>query len=287
MDKKLDNIRSALEAPQPQDLAVDVCNALQDKATLPISNMIVLSVLAGAYIAFGGLFATIALSGAQGNIAYGMAQVVAGVVFSVGLLFVIVAGAELFTGNTLMTGSLLRGDLTLAEVLRAWGVVYLGNFLGAIAVAAVVFSAGVHSQGEGSVGAAALRIAENKASLSFGAALASGIVANIFVCLAVWLAYGAKSTTDKFFGILLPIAAFVAAGLEHSVANMYLLPYGLFLKSFADATFWTMINTNADNFQSITFGGIVYNLVPVTIGNLIGGFIIAAAYWFVFLRSCK
>jgi formate transporter len=262
----------------PADLAARVEEALLEKAGLSAWRMIVLGMMAGAYIALGGLFATVALAGADGQMPHGMAQVVAGVVFSLGLVLVVVAGAELFTGNALMIGPLASRSLGPGRMLRSWSIVYLANFAGSLVVAAVVFFAEVHAQGEGSVGRAAVSLAAAKTGLPFGVAFASGIAANALVCLAVWLAYSGNTTTDKIFAVLLPIAAFVAAGLEHSIANMYLIPYGLMVHAGAPAP------SDATT-ASLTLGGLFANLIPVTLGNIVGGGIVGAAYAAVYMRG--
>ncbi len=271
-------------APKPPDLAEDVSDALLDKVKLPLLRMGVLGILAGGYIAFGGLFATAALAGAEA-LPHGVAQVLAGSVFLLGLVLVIVAGAELFTGNTLMSGLLVAGRLSAGPMLTAWSVVYAANLVGSLLIAVLVLAAGTHLGGDGAVGHAALKLAESKGSLGFGAAFASGILANMLVCLAVWVSYAGKTVADKVFAMLLPIAAFVAAGLEHSVANMYLIPYGWLVKTFAEPSFWQSAGLTAAAFPSVSAAGFAANLIPVTLGNIVGGFLIATAYAVAYLRK--
>jgi formate transporter len=265
----------ALAAPKPLSLAEDVSDALKEKASLPLTTATILGVVAGAYIAFGALFATIALAGGDA-LPHGLSQILAGLVFVLGLVLVIVAGAELFTGNTLMAGLLIARRLTLREMLAAWGVAYLANLAGALLIAILVLVSEVHLAGDGT---------ETKGAPGFLPAFASGVLANMLVCLAVWISYGAKSVTDKIFAVLLPISAFVAAGLEHSVANMYLIPYGWMIKSFADVQFWQTAGITAGSFPSISVAGFIANLVPVTLGNIVGGFLIATAYALAYLRK--
>jgi formate transporter len=275
---------SSRAAPMPPELAAEVCDALEEKAALPLATMTVLGVLAGAYIAFGGLFATIALAGAQ-ELPYGIGQLAAGLVFVVGLVLVVVAGAELFTGNTLMAGLLFIRRLSLGAMLKAWSIVYAANLVGSVAIAGLALAAGVHLAGDGAVGHSALKLAESKTSLNFFGAFVSGILANMLVCLAVWLGYSARSTSDKVFAVLLPIAAFVAAGLEHSVANMYLIPYGWGVKLAAEAQFWESIENAASAFPSLSLSGLLANLVPVTLGNIVGGMLVSIAYVFAYVRK--
>jgi len=274
----------AFAAPKPPSLAEDVSDALKEKASLPLTTATILGVVAGAYIAFGALFATIALAGGDA-LPHGLSQILAGLVFVLGLVLVIVAGAELFTGNTLMAGLLIARRLKLREMLAAWGVAYLANLAGALLIAILVLVSEVHLAGDGAVGHAALKLAETKGAPGFLPAFASGVLANMLVCLAVWMSYGAKSVADKVFAILLPISAFVAAGLEHSVANMYLIPYGWMIKSFADVQFWQTAGITAGSFPSISVAGFIGNLIPVTLGNIVGGFLIATAYALAYLRK--
>jgi formate transporter len=258
--------------PEPPDLTETVFAALEDKSRLPVSAMIVLGMLAGVYIGLGGLFATVALAGAD-ELPLGVAQVLAGIVFSVGLALVLIAGAELFTGNVLMAGPVLAGRLALSAGLRALGIVYLANLLGSLLLATVVFLAGVHEAGDGAIGRAALDLGTTKVEKTFGVTFASGILANMLVCLAVWMAYAGNTVTEKLAALLLPIAAFVAAGLEHSVANMYLLPYAYFVAA-----------GSAESIAAITLGSVVANLIPATLGNMVGGSLVAAAYCYAYPR---
>lgn len=267
----------------PKTIARATTQKGTQKAALETPVLLVLGLLAGVYIAFGGLFFLVAQAGADA-MPFGAAQVLGGVVFSLGLILVLVGGAELFTGNTLMVVAWAEGRAGFAPVLQALGIAYVLNFTGSVLVALLAFWAGVHTAGEGAVGAAALRIAEAKASLGFGTALASGVAANMLVCLAVWLAFGARSAADKVLVIVPPIAAFVALGLEHSVANMSLIPFGWLVKDLAGAEFWTQNGLDPSAYPALGLDGLVANLVPVTIGNVIGGVLVGAAYWFSYLR---
>lgn len=251
---------------QPPELTKTIFAALEDNASLPLRSLIVLGFLAGAYIGLGGLLATVALAGADA-MPFGTGQVLAGLVFSVGLVLVLIAGAELFTGNTLMLGPVVARRIGAGKAARALAIVYCANFAGSLALAAVVLAAGVHDAGDGAVGRAALELGGTKTEKGFGAALASGVLANMLVCLAVWLAYAGYTVTQKVIGLLLPITTFVAAGLEHSVANMYLLPYAFLVQHVV-----------AESSASISVSGIAGNLAAATIGNVIGGAFVALAY---------
>lgn len=262
----------------PEKIAEAAARKGVKKAGLDLPVLSVLALLAGAYIAFGGLFYLLAIAGAEG-MPHGVAQVLGGVVFSLGLILVLVGGAELFTGNTLLVVAWAEGRAGFAPILWALGIAWVLNFVGAVAIAALAFAAGVHEAGGGAVGEAAMRVAQRKSELGFGTALASGVAANMLVCLAVWLAFGARSAADKVLVIIPPIAAFVALGLEHSVANMSLIPFG-----------WMVLGDAGPDraaYGAIGLEGLIGNLVPVTIGNVIGGVIVGAAYWFAYLRPKK
>lgn len=255
------------------------------KAEAPVLATFTLAVLAGAFIALGAVFATTVAAGASGLLPYGVIRLLSGLVFSVGLVLVIVGGAELFTGNNLIVMAWAGRKVSTGGLLRNWAVVYAGNFVGAIGTAAFVFLSRQYTFGDGSVGAGALATAVSKVGYDFGQAVVLGILCNALVCLAVWLTYSARSTVDKIAAIILPIAAFVAAGFEHSIANMYFIPVGLLIQDL-DPAFAAASGVNLTGLSWESF--LVANLVPVTIGNIIGGAVlVAATYWFVFLRNSE
>lgn len=265
----------------PEQIARSVVQQGEKKAGLRGSVLITLGVLAGVYIALGGVFATVALAGSRG-MPHGVGQVLAGVVFSLGLILVLVGGAELFTGNILMVVALTDRRVTAAAVLRALGLVYVANFVGSVVVVALAVAGGVHEAGDGSVGAAALRTAHHKTQLGFGTAAASGVLANALVCLGVWLAAAARSAADKVLVIVPPVAAFVALRTEHSVANMSLIPLGWAVKEFAAPNFWANTGLTPADFPHLTLGGFVTNLPRSTLGNVLGGAAVGLAYWFAY-----
>lgn len=267
----------------PERIAATATRKGAKKAALDAPVLSVLALLAGAYIAFGSLFFLVAQAGSEA-MPFGVAQVLGGAVFSLGLILVLVGGAELFTGNTLLVVAWAEGRAGFAPVLQALGIAYVMNFAGSVAIAALAVAGGVHEAGGGAVGAAALRIAERKSELGFVTALASGIAANMLVCLAVWLAFGARSAADKVLVIIPPIAAFVALGLEHSVANMSLIPFAWMVRDWAGPEFWQAARLDPAAYGAIGPGRLVANLVPVTIGNVIGGMLVGGAYWFAYLR---
>jgi formate transporter FocA len=259
------------------------------KAHLNPVSMFVLAVLAGAFIALGAIFSTTVVAGAGEALPYGVTRLLAGVVFSLGLILVIIGGAELFTGNNLIVMAWASRKVSTSLLVQNWIVVYLGNFVGALGTAALVYASGQYTFGKGAVGAAALATGDFKAGLGFGQALALGVLCNALVCLAVWLTFSARTTTDRILAILPPIAAFVAAGFEHSIANMYFIPIALFVKAGAPAPFWTNIGKTAADFPHLTWGKfLINNLLPVTLGNIIGGaFMVGVVYWFVYLRPMR
>jgi formate/nitrite transporter len=226
------------------------------------------------------------LAGADGVVPFGISRLLSGLVFCLGLVLIVLGGAELFTGNTLMVMAWAAGKVHVREMLRAWAIVYVGNFVGAIGTAGLVFLSGQYLAGRGGVATVALDIALNKVTLSFDRALFLGILCNVLVCLAVWLTYGARTTADKVLAIVFPVSAFVVAGFEHSVANMYFIPLGLFIKAWAPAAMWAQIGNSTAGYDALTWPAFFLSLVPVTIGNIIGGGgLVGAVYWFIYLRK--
>jgi formate transporter len=257
-----------------------------DKANTPLTRLFTLAVLGGAFIALGANFATVATTGAESSIGTGPARTLGGLVFSVGLVLVVVAGAELFTGNNLMVMACVARRLSVGALLHNWGVVYLGNLVGAVGIAGLVFLTGQHESAAGAIGRHALDGATAKATLEPLEAVARGVLANILVCLAVWLCLAARSVTDKVLAVVLPISAFVAGGFEHSIANMYLLPSALFVKSGAPDSFWSATGSAPEAYADLTWSAaVIDNLLPVTIGNVIGGAVLVGlVYAFVYGR---
>ncbi|HLE27442.1 MAG TPA: formate transporter FocA [Anaerolineales bacterium] len=257
------------------------------KAHLNPVSMFVLAILAGAFIALGAIFSITVVAGAEDKLPYGVTRLLAGAVFSLGLILVVVGGAELFTGNNLIVMAWANRKVSTRLLLRNWLIVYLGNFVGAVGTAVLAYFSSQYLQGNGLVGAAALATANAKSGLSFIPAVALGILCNALVCLAVWLTFSARTTTDRILAIIPPISAFVAAGFEHSIANMYFIPAGLFIKAGAPASFWASIGKTAADYPHLTWGNFLFNnLLPVTLGNIIGGAVfVGAVYWFVYLRQ--
>lgn len=278
---------NSIDALLPREMAERAEQIGVDKTHLETGSLMALAVLAGAFIGFGSMFSVVVTAGAEGVLPYGVIRLLGGTVFSLGLILVIVGGAELFTGNKLMIMACASGRVAPGALLRAWTLVYIGNFVGAAGLALLVFLAAGYDHGSGAVGLTALAAANAKASLSATQAVIHGILANVLVCLATWLCYGARSTTDKILAIVFPIAAFAATGFEHSIANMYLLTVALLTKSGADGTFWDLIGKTPSHFPHLTVRGAVFNLAWVTVGNMVGGVLVGITYWFIFLRRSR
>jgi formate transporter FocA len=276
----------SLDALLPPEMAVKAEDIGVSKVSMSALRTFSLAVLAGAFIALGAMFATTVLSGTAGEVAFGVARLLAGVVFSLGLILVVVAGAELFTGNNLIVIAWADRRIPLSWLLRNWGIVYVGNLIGALGTVVLVYAGGQYEFGDGAIGLSALTIANTKGSLGFGQALALGVMCNALVCLAIWLCYSARSVTDKILAIVFPISAFVAAGFEHSVANMYFLPIGVLIRDGASPEFWEQTGTSAADFPYVGWGDAVANLIPVTIGNIIGGsLMVGIVYWLIYVRT--
>lgn len=269
----------------PAAIALACETAGVSKAERDAVTLFVLGILAGAFIAFGGVFMTIVLTGSA-DLPYGVARLLGGLAFSLGLILVIVGGAELFTGDTLMIVAHASGRISLLALLRAWFLVYAGNIVGALGMVLFVFLAGLHGFNGGAVGNAVLAIASAKAGLATVQLFFLSVLCNVLVCLAVWMAFAGRSVVDKVVVIVPPIAAFVAAGFEHSIANLYLLPLGLAIKTLAAPEFWQAVGQGAGDYPALTLTAILHNIVVSTIGNLIGGsLLVGVVYWFVYLRK--
>jgi formate transporter len=278
---------SYLDSLLPNEMALRAEELGVQKVAMNFSALFVLSILAGAFIAFGANLSTIVAVGAEGYLPFGVTRLLAGVVFTLGLILVVVGGAELFTGNNLVVMAWANRRVTTFQILRNWTFVYLGNLFGAFGVALLVFVSGQYLFGASVIGATALSIANAKVSLGFGQAIALGVLCNVLVCLAVWMSYSGRTTVDKVLAVVPPITAFVAGGFEHSIANMYFVPVGILIKAGAPTSFWTQIGKSPEDYQLLTIENLILtNLFPVTIGNIIGGaLLVGIVYWFVYLRG--
>jgi formate transporter len=263
------------DAFSPEQIANRVEESGVAKAHLPFLTTAMLGIMAGAFIAIGSLYYTIVASDA--TLGFAATRVLGGVVFSVGLLLVLVAGGELFTGNNLLAMAWVDRKISTRELLGNWSVALAANAAGAAGVAFLVVLSGHTEMNGGAIAATAVKIAAAKTSLPYWKAFVAGILCNILVCMAVWLSLAGRSVVDKAVAVVLPISAFVAAGFEHSVANMYFIPLGIFLRDTVDAT-------QAAGIASLDWEGYVRNLVPVTLGNIVGGSGLVALVYYVIYR---
>ncbi|MEI6498941.1 MAG: formate/nitrite transporter family protein [bacterium] len=246
------------------------------KVTHTFTNLLLLSILAGIFISFGGAFATLIAAGAS-NLPIGIVKTLMGIAFSLGLILVLVGGAELFTGSTIVSIGCFTKKVSIPAFIKNLFIVYIGNFIGSIFVAIMIYLSREYLMNGGAFGVTAFSIANTKMSHDFTEAIVLGVLANMLVCLAIWLSYSARNTTDKILALLFPVTAFVAMGFEHSVANMYLITIALFIKKF-DGGF--LIAKHIES-ASLTWSNFfIHNLLPVTIGNIIGGIVI---WWFVWM----
>jgi formate transporter FocA len=275
----------SVDALVPQAMAEKMESVGEAKVGLGPLRILALAVLAGAFIALGAIFSTTVTAGGSG-LPYGVNRLIGGLAFCLGLILVIGAGAELFTGNNLIVMAWAHKRVSTGRLLSNWAIVYAGNFIGALGTVLLLYTSKQWTFGGGAIGLNALNTANAKSGLDFFQALVLGILCNALVCLAVWLCIGARSATDKILAIIFPITAFVAAGFEHSVANMYFIPAGLLIKAGAPAEFWAQIGKTPADFGNLTVGNFLWNnLLPVTIGNIIGGAVmVGLVYWFIYLR---
>ncbi len=264
----MENPPNLIDAHPPREIARMVERLGVAKAHTPAVTLFVLALLAGAFISLGALFFIVVVT--KSGFGFGVTRLLGGISFSLGLILVVVAGAELFTGNNLLAMAWASRLICSRDVLRNWLLVYFGNVLGCLGTVLFVLWADIAHLGNGAVGETALQIATAKAGFSFGVVFARGVLCNSLVCLAVWLAMGGRSVADKILAILFPITAFVTLGFEHSIANWFFLPFGIAL----------------DTGGSVPFLGAARNLVAATAGNLVGGtLLVAGVYWVAYLRG--
>jgi len=274
-----------IDAYAPAQMAVRVEKAGIAKSNRDFFSTFTLAVMAGVFIGLGAAFFTFVIH--DSTLSVGLTKLIGGFVFSLGLILVIITGAELFTGNNLIVMAFISRKITLEGLLRNWGIVFVSNFVGALILVFLMFLSGQWTAGGGTVGVTVLMIANGKVNLTFIEAVSKGILCNILVCLAVYLCFSGRSVTDKILAILFPITAFVALGFEHSVANMYFIPAGLLLKNSPQvlAAAQEILGGIPDLSNLTLYGFLVNNLLPVTIGNIIGGtFFVGIVHWFLFLR---
>jgi len=263
------------DAYAPAEVARRVETVGVAKARMATLPLLMLGVLAGAFIGLGSMLFVIVRSDA--TLGFAASQVGGGLVFSLGLLLVVVAGAELFTGNNLLAMAWADGRISAADVLRNWVLVCAANFVGAAGLALLVFLSGHAGMNDGAVGRTVVKIALAKQALPAWEAFVRGILCNVLVCMAVWMAMAGRSVVDKAVAVVFPISAFVAAGFEHSIANMYLMPLAMLLQ----------VGGLAAGPAAVTWSGMAANLLAVIAGNLLGGSVLVGLTYHLIYRSAK
>ncbi|QHM70470.1 formate transporter FocA [Mixta intestinalis] len=256
------------------------------KATKHPLTTFFLAINAGVFISVAFVFYITATTGTA-DIPYGLAKLIGGLCFSLGLMLVVVCGADLFTSTVLIVVAKASGRISWGQLAKNWLYVYVGNLFGALFFVALIWFAGQHEVANGAWGLNVLQTADHKMHHTFIQAVCLGTLANLMVCLAVWMSYSGRSLTDKMFAMVLPVAMFVACGFEHSIANMFMIPMGIVIRDFASPEFWQATGATADQFSHLTLSHFITdNLIPVTIGNIIGGgLLVGLTYWVIYLRG--
>ncbi|TDT01422.1 formate transporter FocA [Erwinia rhapontici] len=270
----------------PSEMAKVAEDAGVYKATKHPFTTFFLAITAGVFISIAFAFYITATTGSAA-VPWGLAKLVGGICFSLGLMLVVVCGADLFTSTVLTVVAKASGRISWAQLARNWIIVYVGNFIGAILFVALIWFAGQYMAANGAWGLNVLQTADHKMHHTFTEAVCLGILANLMVCMAVWMSYSGRSLMDKMFAMVLPVAMFVASGFEHSIANMFLVPMAIIIKDFATPEFWQATGASAEQFSHLTVGHFITdNLIPVTLGNIIGGgLLVGLTYWVIYLRD--
>lgn len=270
----------------PSEMAKVAEDAGVYKATKHPFTTFFLAITAGVFISIAFAFYITATTGTAA-VPWGLAKLVGGICFSLGLMLVVVCGADLFTSTVLTVVAKASGRITWAQLARNWIIVYVGNFIGAIFFVVLIWFAGQYMAANGVWGLNVLQTADHKMHHTFIEAVCLGILANLMVCMAVWMSYSGRSLLDKMFAMVLPVAMFVASGFEHSIANMFLVPMAIIIKDFATPEFWQATGASAEQFSHLTVSHFITdNLIPVTLGNIIGGgLLVGLTYWVIYLRD--
>lgn len=265
----------------PQEIPAAVVNAGIKKCTTSNSRVLWLAILAGMFIALGA-FASAMVSHSVNNT--GIAKLASAAVFPVGLMLVVICGGELFTGNNLISVAFLEKKVTIKSLLNNWTIVFIGNFIGALLIVCLISASGLLKTGGGELGAYAIKTAAGKVGLSFTEVLARGILCNVLVAIAVWTAFAAQDIVGKIFACWFPVMLFVLSGYEHCVANMYFIPIGIIAKYNSGLA--AASNLSAEQLAGLNWSGLIGNLIPATIGNIIGGaLIIGGIYWYIYIKK--
>lgn len=268
-----------VDAFTPAEVAEKVRTVGVDKANMSIIPLVILSLMAGAFISFAAMYYTVVMTDASS--AYGLAQLMGGLVFALGFILVVIAGAELFTGNTLVVMAYAKGQVSFVGLMRNWGIVYVGNLVGALVTVYLVYLSGYLDNADYGVGVTAVKAGLAKVELGTTEAFVRGLLCNVLVCLGSWMVYASRSVTDKVMAVLFPISGFVAMGFEHCVANMYMIPIAMIAAT--DQAIVAASHFSPEQLQALNVGGLLGNLIPVTLGNIVGGAgFVAMAYFLVF-----
>lgn len=287
----MDDLANKISIPPAPAMAKAVEDGMYAKATMPAWKIFWLGLTGGAYIAFGFIMFVTTQQGAPGEWPLGITKMIGGAFFATGLIMVINSGSDLFTGTTLNIMPLLSKRITPGQLLRHWGLSYVANFIGSVTIAILVFLANTPATNKSAWGLIVLNVTKGKLSLDWGNAFVLGILCNFLVCMAVWLTFAGRSFLDKGLAIVVPLVIFVSTGFEHSVANMFMLPMGWLIKTFGADAFWageaiTNAGVTAADFDMINWGKIIFgNLLPVTLGNIIGGALCVGCYFWVAYRT--
>ena len=270
---------SPFDCLKPEAIAAVAEDITYGKATKPAAKTFMLAITAGAFISIAFVFYITVL-------ATGGSKLAGGVCFALGLILCVILGGELFTSTTLTLVARAANRITWSQMLKNWAIVYFGNLIGGLIMVALIMLSSQYMNTSGQWGLTALNVAQHKIHHTFVEAVALGILCNLMVCLAAWMAFGGRTITDKALIMILPVAMFVASGFEHSIANMFMIPVGIAIQTFAGPEFWQAIGADPAKYADLTIGHfVVNNLIPVTIGNIIGGGVmIGLTYWFIFRR---
>lgn len=278
-----DNVVSSLS---PAEMSVTAENTAHYKVSKKSLTTLFSAITAGVFISIGFASYIIIVTSASGEAASGVLKYVGGASFSLGLMLVVACGADLFTSTVLTILPKLTHRISWYQMIRNWVLVYIGNFIGALFFVAVIWFSAQHMTMNGQWGISILQTANHKLHHTFIEAVCLGFLANLMVCLAVWISYAGRTLLDKMLVMIFPIAMFVGNGFEHSIANMFMIPLGIVIQQFSPAEFWAMTGSSPDVFSSLTVEHfLINNLIPVTIGNILGGLAVALSYWGLYLRK--
>ncbi|MEZ9863242.1 formate transporter FocA [Vibrio breoganii] len=281
-----DTTPTPFESLLPPEMAVRAADVGESKVTKKPIKSFMLAIAAGMHIGIAFVFYTVVTTGAA-EMPYGMAKLMGGLAFSLGLILVVITGGELFTSTVLTLVAKVSGRITWGQLAKNWCVVYFGNFVGAMMLVGIMMVTKEYMSDGGLMGLNAMAISQHKLHHTFWQAVALGLMCNLLVCLAIWMTYSARSLTDKVIILILPVAMFVASGFEHSIANMFQVPMAIAIKNFAPAEFWQMTGANIANYADLNvLDFVINNLIPVTIGNIIGGGLFVGIYfWMIYLKD--